>query len=263
MIIGQNLNPSLSSVGYYISPLGGASQARRIAAGRLYFELITDGEVYGFEEEAQLHGPGAVFLHRPGEWTVSKSLERGHYSCFIATFDMEGAAVTLDWPRCFTWEDVTAAERFSSEMLFAFHNQELDRGVLGAYILSQFRFRLEASRRQSRQLGVSNELAAVVAYLDSNYSEAISVEEVASHVGLSASYLHAQFRQHLNQTPHQYLIGVRMRAAAHLLVSSDSPIKAIACDVGYPNAESFCRAFRKNYGRTAVAHRQLYRTSLV
>lgn len=259
MIVGQNLNPRLNSVGYYVSPSGGAISAKQIAADELCFELITHGMVYGFEVDPQLHGAGVVFAHRPGEWTVSKTPEDTHYSCFIATFDLCGATMAVDWPRCFLWDDVRGAELFSSEMLFAFHNQELDHGVLGEYIWSQLNFRLEASKRQSQQLGMPPQLAKVMAYLDANFGALISVEDVASYVGLSASYLHAQFRQHLNQTPHQYLINVRMRASAHLLVSSDSPIKAIACDVGYPNTESFCRAFKKNYGRTAAAHRRLYR----
>jgi AraC-like DNA-binding protein len=259
MIVSQNLNLRLSSVGYYVSPEGGAIAARCIAPDQLCFEMITHGMVYGFELEPRAHGAGAVFIHRPGEWTVSKTPENASYSCFIATFDLGGAKMAVDWPRCFMWDDVTIAALFSSEMLFAFHNQELDHGVLGEYILSQFRFRLETSTRQLRQFGVPNQLIKVMAHLEANFGAAISVEDVAAHVGLSASYLHAQFRQHLNQTPHQYLISVRMRAAAHMLVSSDAPIKAIACDVGYPNTESFCRAFKKKYIRTAAAHRRLYR----
>ena len=32
----------------------------------------------------------------------------------------------------------------------------------------------------------------------------------------------------------------------------------VAAEIGYPNAESFCRAFRKFFGRSASEYRQAY-----
>jgi AraC-like DNA-binding protein len=66
------------------------------------------------------------------------------------------------------------------------------------------------------------------------------------------------FRTHLGESPHQYLIQKRMRVAGHALASGNLPVKAVASEVGYPNAESFCRAFRKFFGRSASAYRQAY-----
>jgi AraC-like DNA-binding protein len=84
------------------------------------------------------------------------------------------------------------------------------------------------------------------------------VEDLAAHFGLSASHLHARFREHVGMTPHQHLILQRMRSARHLLVTTSAPIKSIARDVGYANPENFCRAFKKHCGLTAAAYRRKF-----
>ena len=260
MISSQKLKSGLLSVGYYESPLGGSPNPVCITDNHLLFELITEGAVYGFEAEPKLHGVGSVFVHHPGEWTVSRTQGETRYRCLTVRFDWDHAQVsTVDWPRVFLWDDLESVLKFSDEMLFSYHNQVLDRSVIGDYIWNQFRFRLEGANRYARRDEVPPRLQAVIAYIDQHFGESISVEDVAAHVGQSASHLHAQFREYFDQTPHQYLIHIRMRAAAHLLVSSDHPIKVIAIDVGYVNTESFCRAFKKHYDRTAAAHRRMYR----
>ncbi|MDQ8193751.1 AraC family transcriptional regulator [Coraliomargarita sp. SDUM461004] len=259
MIIASKLISSLRSVGYYTSPVGGAAEPARIGEDDLFFEIITAGEVYGFEKPAQLHGIGSIFVHKPGDCTVTRSPGQTRYSCLTIRFAYTDLQALVEWPRRFLWNDMNAVLKFSDEMLSAYHHQILDRGIIGDFILNQLRFRLEASRLEQAQDEIPPRLKAVMSYFEHNLSEAISVEDVAEHVGLSASHLHSLFRLHLDQTPHQYLIRARMRAAAHLLVSSDRPIKAIALDVGYVNSESFCRAFKKYYDRTAAAHRKRYR----
>jgi AraC-like DNA-binding protein len=143
-------------------------------------------------------------------------------------------------------------------MLFSYHNQVLDKAVIGDYIWNQLRFRKEQSIRSSLQKTIPARIRAAMTYLDEHFADALCVEEVAAQVGLSASHLHVRFREYLDETPHQYLIRNRMRAAAHWLVRSDLPVKVIALDAGYLNVESFCRAFKKYYGRTAATHRKMY-----
>ena len=81
MISAQKLKSDLLSVGYYTSPFGGALQPACIADNNLLFEVITEGQVYGFEEEPQLHGVGTVFVHRPSDFTVSRTPGSIRYQC--------------------------------------------------------------------------------------------------------------------------------------------------------------------------------------
>jgi AraC-like DNA-binding protein len=164
----------------------------------------------------------------------------------------------FSWPRVFQWAVVSQALRFSEEILFAFHHTDHDHGVLGELIWSQFRFRLEEFQRSVKHRSIPPLVANVMSHMDRHYAEPLGVEDLAARFGLSASYLHAQFREHVGMTPHQHLILQRMRSARHKLVTTGAPIKSIATDVGYANTENFCRAFKKHCGLTAAAYRRKF-----
>lgn len=257
MIDGAKLKPGLEAVGHYVSGSGGAEAPLIIAPGKLLFELITEGAVYAPDGQ-DLYRVGAVFVHRPGQSTVSRTPGRGHYACMTARYRTGRPARNSLWPRVFQWDDVVAALRFSEEMLFAFHHTNLDRAVLGDLIWSQFRFRLEEFRRKAGREATPPLVAAVLSYLDQHFAEPLGIEEVAGRFALSASHLHALFREHVGMSPHQHLILQRMRFARHRLVTSRDPIKSIARDAGYGNTESFCRVFKKHCGLTAAAYRRKF-----
>lgn len=257
MINGSGMKAALESVGHFVSGPGGAERPAIIPPNVLLFELITEGSVYSPGGD-DLHGVGTIFAHSAGQSTVCRSPDDGFYACMTARFRVGRRPGRFAWPRAFRWPDISAALRFSEEALFAFHHTDADRAVLGDLIWSQFRFRLEEFRRLAKHEAISPLVASVMNHIDRRYAEPLGVEDLAARFGLSASYLHAQFRQHVGQSPHQCLILQRMRAARHKLVTTGEPIKAIAQDVGYANTENFCRAFRKHCGLTAAAYRRKY-----
>jgi AraC-like DNA-binding protein len=257
MINGARVKPSLVSVGHYVSGPGGADHPAIIPANSLLFELITEGAVYA-PDGNELHGLGAVFAHSSGQCTVSRTPGNGHYACMTANYRLEKMPAGFAWPRVFQWAVVTDALRFSEEVLFAFHHTDLDRAVLGDLIWSQFRFRLEEFRRSAKHQAIPPLVAGVMSHIDRHYAEPLGVEDLAGIFGLSASHLHARFRESVGMTPHQHLILQRMRSARHKLVTTGEPIKSIARDVGYANTENFCRAFKKHCGLTAAAYRRKF-----
>lgn len=165
----------------------------------------------------------------------------------------------VEWPRWFLWEDSREALDFARRMLRAFHQDGQDREVIGDLIWSQYRYEMERYLRHAQGRGIPPRLAAVLSQIERRYAEPIGIEELATEIGLSASHLHAEFREHLGTTPHQQLIHQRMRVAQHQLATTGDPIKAVAVAVGYANTENFCRAFKKHTGITAAAYRQKYR----
>jgi AraC-like DNA-binding protein len=254
----EHMACTLSRMGYYRSPAGGAPAPYRIPEGEVLFELITDGAVYPPEGE-DLCGVGWVFVHQPGQQTIWRTEPEGHYECMTASFDLAMASTGPRWPRAFFWDDEAGVVHFAHEMLHAFHHMNVDREVLGDYVLSQLRFRLDLFGRHESRSEIPARLATVISFMDQHYADSIGIEVMAGRVGLSASHLHAQFREFINMSPHQYLIRQRMRAARHMLATSTEPIKAIARNTGYINTENFCRAFRQHVGLTAAAYRRTYR----
>ncbi len=257
MIINPEVNPTLDAVGYFVSPPGGAPTPYLVPPNTLLFELITGGVVYG-PDNRTLRGPGWIFAHGPGNSTVSRSQPDDHYECMTARFSLGHAPRRLPWPRCFAWQDTERAETFAHEMLHAFHHSNVDRKILGDLILSRFRFQLDAFCRREERREIPPRLSEVLRYIDRHLPESLAMDELAGHVSMSASHLHARFREVLGTTPRQYIIARRLQEARHRLATTLAPIKAIAADVGYANTESFCRAFKAHFSTTAAAYRRKY-----
>jgi AraC-like DNA-binding protein len=254
----RNLPPRLTRVGTYQSPLGGSRKPISANRNEVLFEVIQEGSVYGLEAQAVLHGEGAIFCHRTGQMSVSDSPPESYYHCYVVWFDCRRDAFPQDWPRVFQWKDRKSMHVFMEEMLHAFHYAALDRDIVGNLILSRLDFELERSRSLARTQAVHPQLGPATDFINRNYARPLSLEDVARAADLSVSHLHMLFRTHLGESPHQYLIQKRLRIAGHALATGTQSIKSVSAEVGYPNAESFCRAFKKFFGRSASEYRQAY-----
>ena len=147
---------------------------------------------------------------------------------------------------------------FAEEMIRAFHYSALDRDVIGGLMLARLEFELERSRSLERTQASQPQLSLATDFINRNYAKPLSLGDVAKAAAMSVSHLHMLFRAHLGESPHQYLIQKRMRIAGHALATGNQSIKVVAAEVGYPNAENFCRAFRKFFGRSDSEYRQAY-----
>ena len=84
-----------------------------------------------------------------------------------------------------------------------------------------------------------------IEYISANYSYPITIEDIASYVGLSRSHLFRSFELVMLQYPKEYLTDFRMKQACYLLQHSSLSITAIANSVGFDNGFYFSRAFHK------------------
>lgn len=73
---------------------------------------------------------------------------------------------------------------------------------------------------------------------------------------LSPSHFHALTRQVYDRTPGEMIRKIRMSVALPLLLRSDMKLENIARHVGYANAFSFAKAFRKEYGESPGRYRR-------
>lgn len=91
--------------------------------------------------------------------------------------------------------------------------------------------------------------------LDQSYAEPITIEDLSREVSLSPYYLIRAFRRVYQQTPHQYLVGLRIAKAKELLRNSDLSITEICVMVGFESLGSFSTLFRKVAGISPRAYR--------
>ncbi|GAA4890314.1 hypothetical protein GCM10025789_03470 [Tessaracoccus lubricantis] len=83
-----------------------------------------------------------------------------------------------------------------------------------------------------------------------------TVPELAEAVHLSPSQLRRVFVEAFGKAPIAYLTMVRTERMAQLLRSTVLPIKQIAADVGWADADFAARQFRRGLGATPTAYRQ-------
>jgi AraC-like DNA-binding protein len=91
--------------------------------------------------------------------------------------------------------------------------------------------------------------------LDRRYDAPMTIEDLSREVALSPYYLIRAFRHVYKQTPHQYLVGLRIARAKELLRNSDLSITEICVAVGFESLGSFSTLFRKVAGISPSAYR--------
>ena len=85
-------------------------------------------------------------------------------------------------------------------------------------------------------------------FIEQNFQNDISIEEIASFCGLNRSYFGKIFRENTGKSPQDFLISYRMTKATELLKLTGLSVGDIGNAVGYPNQLHFSRAFKNTYG---------------
>ena len=85
-------------------------------------------------------------------------------------------------------------------------------------------------------------------YIEHNFQNDITIEDIASVCGLNRTYFGKIFKEALGKTPQEFLGNYRMLKAAELLKLTHLSIGDIGITVGYANQMHFSRAFKNCYG---------------
>ncbi len=94
------------------------------------------------------------------------------------------------------------------------------------------------------------------AYLDTHFTEPISLDELAGRLYLSPSYLSHSFRSWTGYSPKQYLMLSRLSYARQLLLTTTDSVTHIAAACGFSDVNNFIRSFKKETGHTPASYRK-------
>ncbi|MEK6796321.1 MAG: AraC family transcriptional regulator [Spirochaetota bacterium] len=103
--------------------------------------------------------------------------------------------------------------------------------------------------------GTYYKAAHAASFLESNFSDNITLAGAAKAVGLSVRHLTRLFGECFGVSPIDYLLRVRISRAADMLRSSDASVSDIAYDCGFSDSNYFTRMFRRETGTTPVRYR--------
>ena len=109
--------------------------------------------------------------------------------------------------------------------------------------------RIKASS-ESRRVG------KVQQYIASHYGEEVRLETLADLVGMTPVAFSRFFHQRTGRTLSDYIIEIRLGAAARMLIDSTKMVAEICYDSGFNTLSNFNRLFRKHKGCTPTAFRE-------
>ena len=100
-------------------------------------------------------------------------------------------------------------------------------------------------KSSSQKTKYNSSLKQATAFVEQNFYNNISVEDIAAACNIHRNYLGKIFKENLNTTPQRFLISYRMKKAVDLLEGTKLSIKEIAKAVGYENPFHFSRTFKR------------------
>jgi AraC family transcriptional regulator len=98
-------------------------------------------------------------------------------------------------------------------------------------------------------------LRRVVEFMHANIDKQIGLKDLAACAGLSLSHFSFQFRASTNQSPHQYMLRLRVERSKQLLKDIRLSVLDVGLEVGFRNQQHFATVFRNSVGVSPSAYR--------
>jgi AraC-like DNA-binding protein len=98
--------------------------------------------------------------------------------------------------------------------------------------------------------------AEAVGHIHDHYAEGLRVDDLAAISGLSMGQFERRMKKLFHLSPGQYVMKVRIQAAAHTLVETGRPIAAIALETGFCDQAALSRHFKQVTGLGPAAYRK-------
>lgn len=85
-------------------------------------------------------------------------------------------------------------------------------------------------------------------FMEQNYMDDLSLEEMASYTGRSLSTFKRDFQKYSELTPQRWIIRRRLEAACELLRTSQLKVSEVCGKVGFKNLSHFSKIYKERYG---------------
>jgi AraC-like DNA-binding protein len=92
-------------------------------------------------------------------------------------------------------------------------------------------------------------------YIDARLGDDLNLGELSALAAMSKYHFLRTFKHSSGVTPHQYILGRRLRAAAAALRTSEEPVAQVALDQGFGDLSTFNHSFRRIMGVTPTTYR--------
>jgi AraC-like DNA-binding protein len=214
--------------------------------------MLSNGRIYDLHAgDVALTRPN--LLHKGAGNTAHKKMDTEFSKKFLDHYFTENMQKEL--LRCFKARVIhlNEEERKTFESLAYKLNKEYSVNGLYAVTLSEMlkflsgiqeRHENELHPEYRLQFKMSEKVRSILKYIQENFSDIRSVDEIASHVYLNKSYMCRLFKKETNMTIMGYLYNYRIQIACEKLIETELSVAEIAAFCGFENISHFIKLFR-------------------
>ncbi len=112
-----------------------------------------------------------------------------------------------------------------------------------------------AAEISARRSGENRLISEIINYIEQNYRNELSLQEIAHHFYVSREYVSRKFKQEFGINFSDYLTKYRIDKAKKLMLNPDLKLQHIAEMVGFNDVKYFSKVFKKQEGETPREYR--------
>ena len=156
-------------------------------------------------------------------------------------------------------QDSRLAERFNDLITYYYNYGDAELRAKGMFYLmmGELNAVLTHATVGAEKRNIDFYVREAETYLKYNlYYTGVTLDSLAKSISVNKNYLCTIFRQQKGVSPMQYLIRLRMEAAAKRFRETTESVTAVARYVGYKDPLHFSKAFRAFYGVSPTQYRE-------
>lgn len=223
--------------------------------------------LHWLQQQARQHRTlGAICT---GSWVLAKAGLLDHYEASIhweciaslkeafPKIELSSKLFSIDRERM-TSSGGTAPLDMMLNLIAREHGKQLSAGISDMFIYDRVRNEQDQQRVPLKHVLGSTQpkLLEIVALMESNLEELLTLDELANYAHLSRRQLERLFQKYLHCSPSRYYLKLRLVRARQLLKQSSLSIIEVASACGFASTPHFSKCYREYFGLPPREERQ-------
>ncbi len=104
------------------------------------------------------------------------------------------------------------------------------------------------SRGTQKKEDLPASLGKILLYIQENYTKTITLDDISRYTNVSKQHCMRLFKRYMNQTINEYILDMRMKYAAYLLLHTYMNISEVTDYLGFCSVSYFSRVFKSYHG---------------
>jgi len=199
--------------------------------------------------------PGSAFTYRPGiAHRIENTSERPMLKYFLDCGGLRSRKLfgesKAGGGRCIRVGDVEeVSELFELLIRNAMSETDFSQGICGALVEALLQ---KIAEKTIVDAGADTRAWAtyqrIRQHVQEHFLRLKTMDEVAEETGVNPAYLSRVFRRYHRMTPYRFLVRLKMRYAASLLLNPETLVKEVAHELDFSDPFHFSRSFKSVYG---------------